>query len=73
MSEIERIAGQLKRAFEGGARHGPSVLEILVGITAQQAAARNICLQLHGIVQHDLYHAGQIALLKKALLEGVTK
>jgi uncharacterized damage-inducible protein DinB len=23
---------------------------------------------LHGIVQHDVYHAGQIALLKKALL-----
>ncbi|MCL4522394.1 MAG: DinB family protein [Acidobacteria bacterium] len=23
--------------------------------------------ELHGIVQHDLYHAGQIALLKKAL------
>jgi hypothetical protein len=21
----------------------------------------------HGVVQHDLYHAGQIALLKKAL------
>jgi uncharacterized damage-inducible protein DinB len=24
-------------------------------------------VMLHGIVQHDLYHAGQIALLKKAL------
>ena len=23
---------------------------------------------LHGVVQHDLYHAGQIAILKKALL-----
>jgi len=22
---------------------------------------------LHGVVQHDLYHAGQIAILKKAL------
>jgi hypothetical protein len=22
---------------------------------------------LHGLVQHDLYHAGQIAVLKKAL------
>jgi uncharacterized damage-inducible protein DinB len=27
-------------------------------------------LMLHGIVQHDLYHAGQIALLKKALRAG---
>ena len=25
---------------------------------------------LHGIVQHDLYHAGQIALLKKAVAPG---
>ena len=24
---------------------------------------------LHGIIQHDLYHAGQIAILKKALSE----
>jgi uncharacterized damage-inducible protein DinB len=24
-------------------------------------------VQLHGVVQHDLYHAGQIVLLKKAL------
>ena len=22
---------------------------------------------LHGVIQHDLYHAGQIAILKKAL------
>ncbi|HXZ80916.1 MAG TPA: DinB family protein [Terriglobales bacterium] len=26
----------------------------------------NIWFMLHGMVQHDLYHAGQIALLKKA-------
>jgi len=24
-------------------------------------------VMLHGVVQHDLYHAGQIAVLKKAL------
>jgi uncharacterized damage-inducible protein DinB len=27
-------------------------------------------LMLHGVVQHNLYHAGQIALLKKAMAEG---
>jgi uncharacterized damage-inducible protein DinB len=27
-------------------------------------------VMLHGVVQHDLYHAGQIALLKKALRAG---
>lgn len=40
MTEIERIADQLKRTFEGEAWHGPAVVEILEGIPAQQAAAR---------------------------------
>jgi uncharacterized damage-inducible protein DinB len=26
-----------------------------------------VYVTLHGVIQHDLYHAGQIALLKKAL------
>ena len=40
MTEIERILDQLKRAFEGNAWHGPSVGEVLAGITANQAHAR---------------------------------
>ena len=154
MTEIERILDQLKRAYEGGAWHGPSVREVLAGVTATQAHARplqnahsiwelvhhiavwenvgrrrlegdraeiNISspedwppaddmsdavweqakaaldrghealrkaiaaldesrldqpileglsttyVTLHGVIQHDLYHAGQIAMLKKAL------
>jgi uncharacterized damage-inducible protein DinB len=152
MNEVERLGDQLRRAFEGGAWHGPSVLELLEGIDATKAAAhpvpnahsiweltlhiaawenaayrrlqgdraelsdeedwpavndtgeeawqaaRQHLLQvhrdlvqkisqvddatlnqpilegltsiygtLHGVVQHDLYHAGQIALLKKAI------
>ena len=152
MSELKRIENQLKRAFEGGAWHGPSVLELLDGVDATQAAAHPIpsahsiweivlhiaaweraCLRrldgdraqlrdeedwppvndvsdkgwqaakemlvqghgklrstipsldettldqpileglssfyetIHGVVQHDLYHAGQIALLKRAI------
>jgi uncharacterized damage-inducible protein DinB len=155
MSEVERILDQLKRAFEGEAWHGPSVMTILEGITAHQAAVRplsnahSICelilhmgaweragvrrlsgdraylsdaedwptvedmsesawqqtrkmlkeghdelqdaisklddsrldqpiveglatvyVTLHGIIQHTLYHAGQIAILKKAIKEG---
>jgi uncharacterized damage-inducible protein DinB len=158
MREIERIADQLKRAFEGEAWHGSSVLEIIEGISSQQAAAHpfegihsvweivlhiaaweravlrrlhgdraqlpteedwpmvaatgdeaweqsrqalkqghddlrsaiasldesrldqpiieglaSVYVTLHGIVQHDLYHAGQIAILKKANPEGVRK
>jgi uncharacterized damage-inducible protein DinB len=40
MREVERIADQLRRAHEGGAWHGPSVGELLAGVTAEQAAAR---------------------------------
>jgi uncharacterized damage-inducible protein DinB len=156
MTEIERISDQFRRAFDGNAWHGPSVMALLEGVTAAQAAARPIpsahsiwqlvshiaaweraCLRrlngdpaqltdeedwpavsdtseaawqktkdelvathqqlldkigglddarlnqpiindpsttyssvyvtLHGGVQHDLYHAGQIAILKKAV------
>lgn len=151
MSEVKRIKSQLRRAFEGEAWHGPSVMEVLAGVTAAQAAAKpianahsiwelvlhiafweevsrqraegdptqyqaedglftvtdtseaawqealeklkssneslrlsiaklddsqldeivagqeySIYFMLHGCIQHDLYHAGQIALLKKA-------
>jgi uncharacterized damage-inducible protein DinB len=151
MNEIERIEEQLRLAFEGGAWHGPGVLETLEGVTAHQAAAhplagvhsiwelvvhiaawedacrrrlggdraelstsedwppitdtteaawaaaksslieghhklresiafvtearldepilqdmRSIYVTIHGVIQHDLYHAGQIAILKKA-------
>ncbi len=157
MTELDRIRDQFRRAFEGEAWHGPSVLALLNGVTAQQAAAHPIpgahsiweltlhiaaweraCLRrlngdpaqltdaedwepvndtsdaawettkqhlidnhrelldaisrvdesrlnesiyvdpnipfssvyvtLHGVVQHDLYHAGQIAIVKKALV-----
>ena len=153
-TELERIQDQLKRAFEGGAWHGPSVLEVLKDVTASQATARplpgahniwdlvlhiaawedacrrrlegdraelsdsedwraitdtdeaawervkallidghrrlgaaiastdesrlnepilpgmpSVYVTLHGVIQHDLYHAGQIAILKKALSE----
>jgi uncharacterized damage-inducible protein DinB len=156
MSEIKRIKDQLKRAFDGEAWHGPSVSEVLAGVTAEQAAAHpvtgahsiweialhicawerigrkrieewvpmevtpeedwppvpetsehawknalnrlrlnhlaleemivrldetrlqdqvpgtpyNVYFLLHGVIQHDLYHAGQIALLKKAANPG---
>ena len=154
MSEIERILDQLRRAYEGDAWHGPSLKEVLSGITAAQAHARplanahsiwelmrhvavwedagrrrlegdraqievsspedwpapddpseaaweqakaaldrghqalvdaitgvpesrldepiceglsSVYVTLHGVIQHDLYHAGQMAILKKAL------
>ena len=42
MSETARLADQIRRAFEGEAWHGDSVLEILAGVKAKTAAARPI-------------------------------
>ena len=39
--EIERIATQIRRAYEGPSWHGPAVKEVLVEITAGQAQARH--------------------------------
>jgi uncharacterized damage-inducible protein DinB len=41
-SEALHIADQLRRAFDGDAWHGDSLLEILKGVTATQAAKRPI-------------------------------
>ena len=157
ITEVDRIRDQFRRAFDGEAWHGPSVLALLEGVTAAQAAAHpipgahsiweltlhiaaweeacrrrlqgdpaqlsdeenfapindtseqawekakqylidthrglldaiaqldearlnepiivstttpfsTVYVTLHGGVQHDLYHAGQIAVLKKALV-----
>jgi len=147
--ETKRLASQLRRSYEGPAWHGPSLRELLGGVTSEQAAAKpvpgahsiwelvlhvtawerealeavegrkyetlagdkdwppvdgnwqaalddlesaarglvtavrampeeklnesvqgteyNFYFLLHGVVQHNLYHAGQIALLKRAL------
>lgn len=42
MSESARIADQLRRAFDGEAWHGDSVLEILKNVTPQQAARHSL-------------------------------
>jgi uncharacterized damage-inducible protein DinB len=41
-TECSRIADQLRRAFEGDAWHGPSLKELLEGVTAEQASAHPI-------------------------------
>jgi len=42
MTEIERIEDHLRRAFEGEAWHGPSVLEAFGGLSHEEAAAHPI-------------------------------
>ena len=42
MSEVDRIADQLKRAYEGKAWHGPGLLEVLSGVDEASARQRPI-------------------------------
>jgi uncharacterized damage-inducible protein DinB len=42
MTESVRLADQIRRAFEGNAWHGDSVLELLAGVNAKTATARPI-------------------------------
>jgi len=42
MSESARLADQIRRAFEGSAWHGDSVLKLLADVDAKAAAARPI-------------------------------
>jgi uncharacterized damage-inducible protein DinB len=42
MNETIRLADQIRRAFEGNAWHGDSVLELLADVNAKTAAARPI-------------------------------
>jgi len=42
MNEVKHLAEQHQRALEGGAWHGPALLEVLRGVTAKRALARPI-------------------------------
>jgi uncharacterized damage-inducible protein DinB len=42
VSECSRLAEQIRRAFHGSAWHGDSLLKILSGVSAKQAAAHPI-------------------------------
>jgi|SRR5262245_56143139 len=61
MTESERIAGQMKAALDGGAWHGPAVLELLADVDAATAAAQPVAgvhsiweLVLHLSVSADI-------------------
>jgi uncharacterized damage-inducible protein DinB len=57
MSEIERLADQLQRAFYADAWCGPSLLETLQGVSAAQAAARPLA-RAHSIWEIVLHVSG---------------
>jgi len=74
MSEIDRIWDQLQRSFEGNdAWRCPSLRDLLASVSATDASAHPVPgapsvweMLLHGVVEHTVYHAGQIEMLMAA-------
>lgn len=65
-AELSRLEEQLRAALEGEAWHGPSVLEALEGITAEQAAAHPIA-GAHSIWELVLHLCGTYGLVLRRL------
>ena len=64
--ELSRLEEQLGRALEGEAWHGPSVLEVIEGVSAEQAAARPIA-GAHSIWELVLHLCGTYGLVLRRL------
>jgi uncharacterized damage-inducible protein DinB len=65
-TELERIDDQLRCSFEGGAWHGPSVLEALDGLDAESAFAHPIP-GAHSAWELVLHLAGTYSLVLRRL------
>jgi uncharacterized damage-inducible protein DinB len=65
-SEIQRLAQQLRMTLEGGSWHGPAVLELLAGVTPEQASARPIP-GAHTIWELVLHLAGAYRLVLRRM------
>jgi uncharacterized damage-inducible protein DinB len=64
--EPKRLEEQLRRALEGEAWHGPSLLESLAGVSAEQAAARPIA-GAHSIWELVLHLGSDYSLVLRRL------
>ena len=65
-TELSRLEEQLRRALEGEAWHGPSVLELLEGVSAEQAAAHPIA-GAHSIWELTLHVSTDYTLVLRRL------
>jgi uncharacterized damage-inducible protein DinB len=64
--EMEVLADQISRAFRGESWHGPSVLEVLAGVSAEDAAAHPIA-GAHSIWEIVLHmRAGYTLVLRRS-------
>ena len=64
--DVEILADQISRAFRGESWHGPSVLEVLAGVSAEDAAAHPIA-GAHSIWEIVLHLAGGYTLVLRRL------
>lgn len=60
--DVELLADQIRRAFRGESWHGPSVLQVLAGVSAEDAAAHPIA-GAHSIWEIVLHMARGYALV----------
>ena len=68
--DVEIIADQIGRAFRGESWHGPSVLEVLAGVSAEDAAAHPIA-GAHSIWEIVLHlTSGYVLVLRRVRGEG---
>lgn len=64
--DVELLADQIGRAFRGESWHGPAVLEVLAGVSAEDAAAHPIA-GAHSIWEIVLHLAGGYTLVLRRL------
>jgi uncharacterized damage-inducible protein DinB len=64
--DMELLADQINRAFRGESWHGPSVLEVLAGVSAEDAAAYPIA-GAHSIWEIVLHLRGGYSLVLRRL------
>ena len=70
MLDMEILADQISRAFRGESWHGPSVLEVLAGVSAEDAAAHPIA-GAHSIWEIVLHlTSGYVLVLRRVRGEG---
>ena len=69
-SDVHRIGSQLKRSYEGGAWHGPSVLEVIEGVEWEQAFQKPIT-GFHSICELMLHIAAWAEVGARALNEDI--
>ena len=72
MSEIARILDQMDRAFSGDAWHGPSLMALLEGVSAEDAARRTVP-QAHSIWEIVQHIGAWNAIVRRRLRDEIVK